>query len=104
MAVMAFSLAGRAIGGMVHYRVKIPAKYRYAVAFGVYVVISVFEGVYLFCGVPVMMLLCFIVGLGGVTSYTLRVSVTQSYVPDEMKGRFNGAFNMLYTTGTLIGE
>ena len=104
MAVMAFSLAGRAIGGMIHYKKQIPAAFRYRIALTVYVVISVCEGIYLFFPVPVMMLLCFIVGFGGVTSYTIRISATQSYVPDEMKGRFNGAFNMLYTIGALIGE
>ena len=30
--------------------------------------------------------------------------VTQSYVPDDKKGRFNGAFNMLSVLGALIGE
>ena len=104
MFVMAFSLAGRAIGGMIHYRLKIPAAYRYAIALTVYVVISVCEGIYLFFSFPVMMLLCFIVGIGGVTSYTIRISATQSYVPDEKKGRFNGAFNRLSTVGALIGE
>ena len=38
------------------------------------------------------------------TGYTIRVSATQSYVPDEKKGRFNGAFSMLMTLGTLVGE
>ena len=38
------------------------------------------------------------------TSYTIRISATQRYVPDEKKGRFNGAFNMLYTVGALVGE
>ena len=104
MFVMAFSLAGRAIGGMIHYRLKIPAAYRYAIALAVYIVISICEGIYLFFSFPVMMLLCFIVGIGGVTSYTIRISATQSYVPDEKKGRFNGAFNMLSTVGALIGE
>ncbi len=104
MFVMAFSLAGRAIGGMIHYRLKIPAGYRYTIALAVYIVISICEGVYLFFSFPVMMLLCFIVGIGGVTSYTIRISATQSYVPDEKKGRFNGAFNMLSTVGALIGE
>ena len=37
------------------------------------------------------------VGVLGVTSYTIRISATQSYVPHEKKGRFNGAFNMLNT-------
>lgn len=104
MFVMAFSLAGRAIGGMIHYRVSIPAGYRYRTALAVYIIISVCEGIYLFFSFPVMMLLCFIVGIGGITSYTIRISATQSYVPDEKKGRFNGAFNMLSTVGALIGE
>ncbi len=104
MFVMAFSVIGRAIGGMIHYRLSIPARYRYIIALTVYVTISVFEGIYLFFSFKVMMLLCFLVGIGGVTSYTIRISATQSYVPDGKKGRFNGAFNMLSTVGALVGE
>ena len=104
MLVWGMALLGRAIGGMVHYRVNIPPKYRYRTALAVYIVISVLEGVYLFTPIPVMMALCFIVGIGGITSYTIRVSATQSYVPDEKKGRFNGAFNMISTAGALLGE
>ena len=104
MLVWGMSIVGRAIGGMIHYHVSIPAKIRYAAALTVYIVISIAEGVYLFTPVPVMMLLCFIIGLGGVTSYTIRISATQSYVPDERKGRFNGAFNTISTAGALVGE
>ena len=104
MLVMAFALGGRAIGGMFHYRLNIPARYRYGTALAVYVIISLCEGIYLFFPFPVMMLLCFIIGIGGVTSYTIRISATQSYVPDEKKGRFNGVFNMLSTIGALVGE
>lgn len=104
MLVMAFALGGRAIGGMIHYRLNIPARYRYGTALAVYVIISLCEGIYLFFPFPVMMLLCFIIGIGGVTSYTIRISATQSYVPDEKKGRFNGVFSMLSTIGALVGE
>ena len=104
MLVWGTALAARFIGGLIHYRIKIPSKHRFKTALIVYVVISVCEGVYLFTPIPVMMLLCFIVGIGGITSYTIRVSATQSYVPDERKGRFNGAFNMLSPAGALAGE
>ena len=104
MLVGGMTLAGRAIGGMIHYRIKIPPKYRYMTALAVYVIISVNEGVYLFTPLPVMMFLGFMIGIGGITSYTIRISATQSYVPDERKGRFNGAFNMLSTAGALAGE
>ena len=51
-----------------------------------------------------MMVSCFLTGILGVTSYTIRISATQSYVPDEKKGRFNGAFNMLNTVGSFAGN
>ena len=104
MMVWGMALLGRALGGLVHYRITIPSRYRYRAALTVYITISVLEGVYLFTPVPVMMALCFVVGVGGITSYTIRISATQSYVPDERKGRFNGAFNMLSTAGALVGE
>ena len=104
MLVWGMALVGRAIGGLIHYRVTIPPEHRYRTALTVYIVISVLEGVYLFTPIPVMMALCFLVGIGGITSYTIRISATQSYVPDERKGRFNGAFNMISTAGALAGE
>ena len=104
MLVYAPALIGRALGGFIHYRLSIPPRHRYRIALSVYVIISVCEGIYLFLPIPVMMMLCFVVGIGGITTYTIRISATQSYVPDERKGRFNGAFNMLYTAGALIGE
>ncbi len=104
MLVWGMALVGRALGGLIHYRVNIPARNRFNTALTVYIVISVLEGVYLFTPIPVMMAMCFLVGIGGVTSYTIRISATQSYVPDERKGRFNGAFNMLSTLGALLGE
>ena len=104
MLVWGMTLVGRALGGAVHYRIHIPVSLKYMTALAVYVSISVCEAVYLFFPIPVEMLLCFIIGLGGVTSYTIRISATQSYVPDEKKGRFNGAFNMISTGGALAGE
>ena len=56
------------------------------------------------CAVPVMMALCFLVGIGGVTTYTIRISAMQSYIPDERKGRVTGAFNMLVMLGAFLGE
>lgn len=94
----------RFLGGIVHYNVKLPAKARYATALAVYIALAVLEGTYLFFPVPIMMVMTFATGLMGVTSYTIRISSTQAYVPDEKKGRFNGAFNTLCTVGTLAGE
>lgn len=51
-----------------------------------------------------MMVLCFMEGILGVTSYNIRISATQSYVPDERKGRFNGIFQIATTVGLLLGQ
>ena len=53
---------------------------------------------------PLTRAACFVIGILSVTSYTIRSSATQSYVPHERKGRFNGAFIMLTTLGSLLGE
>ena len=98
------ALAGRAIGGLVHYRIRLPVKAKYTIALLVYIIISAAEGSYLYFPIPIMFCLCFLTGILGITSYTIRSSATQSYVPDEKKGRFNGAFNMLSTVGNFTGE
>ena len=99
-----FSVAGRGIGGLLQYKIKYPAAIKYGLALAVYCTIGVLEGSYLFFPVAVMRVFCFLTGILGVTSYAIRASATQSYVPDDRKGRFNGAFNMLTTAGALLGQ
>lgn len=51
-----------------------------------------------------MMALGFLTGAGYVTSYNIRMSATQAYVPNELRGRFNGAFAMFTTLGGVVGQ
>ncbi len=104
MLVSGMAVLGRGIGGAMHYRMKIPAEKKFMIAMFVYVMTSIIEGSYFYFPILVGMVMCFITGILGVTSWTIRVSATQSYVPNEMKGRFNGAFNMLNTVGSLTGQ
>ncbi len=104
MLVWGMSSLARFIGGLIHYRLQLPEKARFGIAMTVYVSICVLEGSYLFTPVWCMMILCFLSGALGVTSYNIRLSSTQKYVPDEKKGRFNGAFNTLSTVGMLLGQ
>ncbi len=96
-------VVARVLGGMLHYKFKIPAKHRYNIAFTVYICLNILAAIYLYMPIPVMMAMCLVEGIMGVTSYTIRVSATQSYVPDERKGRFNGAFGILLTGGFFLG-
>ena len=101
---MGWMMLGRLIGGVIHYRFKIPAEKKFAIALGVYVTISLIDGTMFYWPIVVMMALCFFDGILGVTSYNIRISATQSYVPDEKKGRFNGIFQMATTGGMLFGQ
>ena len=104
MLVWGMGSLARAIGGGIHYRVKLPPRHKFAIALGVYVATSLIEASYLFFPIPAMMALCFATGILGVTSYTIRISSTQKYVPDDKKGRFNGAFNTLNMIGMMVGQ
>ena len=104
MYVWGFALLGRLIGGALQYRLKIPYQKKFKIAVMVYLIISLLGGIYLFLPLRIMMTMCFMIGFCGVISYNIRVSSTQSYVPNQKKGRFNGAFHFLDTSGILLGE
>ncbi|MDD4164079.1 MAG: MFS transporter [Eubacteriales bacterium] len=95
---------GRLIGGVIHYFFKYPVDKKFTIALCVYAVVTVLEGVYLYFPFPLMTLSFFTVGILGVTSYNIRISATQSYLPDEKRGRFNGAFQMVCTLGSIVGQ
>ncbi|MEG1596484.1 MAG: MFS transporter [Lachnospiraceae bacterium] len=104
ICVWGCAIIGRMIGGSIYYKFKWPASKKFSIALFVYAATCLIEGTYLFTPVKVMMVLCFLSGVLGVTSYNIRISATQSYVPDERKGRFNGMFEMMMTLGAMIGQ
>ncbi len=104
MAVWGFMVIGRVLGCFLQYHIQIPVKKRYPVALTGFVLVALIESVYLFTPRPAMCVLCFLVGILGAATNNIRVSAIQSHVPDDRKGRFNGAFLMMATIGTLSGE
>lgn len=95
---------GRLIGGIIHYKFKYPTEKKFAIALFVYTIITLLEGSELYYCLPLMMISFFIIGILGVTSYNIRISATQSYIPDTKRGRFNGVFQMICMAGSVIGE
>ena len=102
--VFGMSFIGRAVGGGIHYKFKIPTRLKFMFAMTIYIIIAIGEGTYMFMPIGLAVVVCFITGISGVTSYTIRISSTQSYVPDEKKGRYNGAFQLITTIGLVIGQ
>ena len=97
-------LAGRFVGGLIHYKYKYPADKKFLIAICVYCACSVCDALKLWLPVPLMFVVFFCVGIISVTSFNIRISATQSYVPDSVRGRFNGTFQMITTIGTLTGQ
>ena len=102
--VMGGFVAGRLIGGLVQYKIEYPKDHKFMIAMIVYISICFIEGAFLFTPVFMMVIMTFLVGILGVTSYNIRISATQSYVPDDKRARFNGAFCMFMSLGTIIGQ
>lgn len=102
--VMGANTIGRLIGGSVHYFFRYPAQKKYSIALFVYIVISFIDGAYLFFPFWAMLIFMLFDGMIGVTSYNIRISSTQNYLPDEMRGRFNGLFQMFTIIGTIAGQ
>lgn len=98
------AVLGRLVGGLAQYRFRVPLGRRFAAALCVYTLGSVLDGLCLFTPLPAMMALSFLTGAGYVTSYNIRMSATQAYVPNELRGRFNGAFAMFTTLGGVVGQ
>jgi len=94
----------RLLGGALQYRFTYPAQKKFAISLFVYVAVALLEGSYLFFPVTIMMVLCLLSGMLQITSYNIRVAATQTYVPNEYRGRFNGSFQMICTLGTILGQ
>lgn len=95
---------GRFIGGLIHYKFSFPKEYKFNIAMWVYVIICFTNGFLLFMPFKFMLVISFLTGIFAVTSFNIRISSTQAYVPNQMRGRFNGTFQMMSTSGVILGQ
>jgi len=102
--ISSFGVLGRLTGGFIHYKYKYPVDKKFIIALAVYTSITFLEAFNLYFPVPLMMLSFFVIGIMGVTSFNIRISATQSYVPDLKRGRFNGTFQMIVSAGNIMGQ
>lgn len=105
--ISACNTVGRLAGGGVQYFLKYPTEKKFAIAVFVYLAICVLEGGYLMLPNSLWWAMClcnFVAGMLAVNSYNIRIAATQSYVPDSIRGRFNGVFEMFSILGTILGQ
>lgn len=94
--------AGRTVAGLLQYTVKIPAKRRFAMIFGVYQVYETMDMCLLWLPYPLMLVNRAICGFLGTNSATMRQAAVQQYIPEEMRSRVNSFFDMELTLATSV--
>lgn len=110
LGVMAYSyvvsanVVGRLIGGGLQYKFRYPKEKKFAIALAVYVLLNFVDGAVLLMPYALMLVFFFADGLLGSTSFNIRTSTTQSYLPETVRGRFNGILNMAMNAGTFTGS
>lgn len=94
---------GRVVGGLLHYKIKIPKQYKYIIAVSVYFIVEILSAVTLLSPYFLMVVFSFIIGVLSVTSFNIRMSATQTYVHSSIRGRVNSVFQLLWNIGAIVG-
>ncbi len=95
-----FSVAeflGRSVGGAVQYRMKLPAKKKFAFTFGVYQFYETMDMSLLWLPYPLMLVNRACAGFLGINSATMRQAAVQRYLPEQLRARVNAYENMCIT-------
>jgi len=101
----AFSVAefaGRTIGGLLHYHVKLPKEKQFGFAFFVYQFYDLMELILLWVSYPFMLLSRVATGFLGVNSAAMREAAIQSYIPDELRAKLNAFDSMIISFSTAV--
>lgn len=94
--------AGRFIGSMVHYVLRIPPEKRYALCVNMYAVYDLCDGVMLFMAYPVMIVIRFLCGFLGTQTKASQYAAVQRYLPSDMRARVNGLFSVLCVLSSMV--
>ena len=97
------SAIGRLLGGIIHYLFKYPPHKKFAIAISVYFIVEILGATLLYMPYVLMVVSSFIVGLLSVTSFNIRMSATQVYLPNHIRGRVNATQQLLWNIGTVVG-
>ncbi len=101
--IISASSVGRILGGIIHYTFKYPPHKRYLIAVSVYFTVEFLSATMLYMPYVLMVTFSFIVGLLSVTSFNIRMTATQVYIPTQLRGRVNSTQNLLWNIGAIIG-
>lgn len=102
--IMSVNSLGYMFGGFFHYFVEIPKKYRYGFAIFFYSLFIIFDSVFLFLPLSLMLLTRFILGFAGMNSANIRNNAVQASISNDNRGKVNGIFSMMMGFSNIIGS
>ncbi|MEA4964995.1 MAG: MFS transporter [Oscillospiraceae bacterium] len=91
--------AGRSIGGLLHYHVKIPEQKRFSFAFLVYQTYELMDVILLWLPYPLMLANRAVCGFLGIQSATMRQTAVQRHLREEFRARVNAFETMVLSAG-----
>jgi len=94
--------AGRTVGSLLQYRIKLPKKWKFGVTFGVYQTYETMDMCLLWLPYPLMLFNRGICGFLGSNSAILREAAVQRYLPEHLRARVNAFLTMLMTLGGTV--
>lgn len=100
-----FSVAeflGRTLGSMVQYRVKIPDRKKFPLAFGIYQFYDWMDMSLLWLPYPLMLINRGLCGFLGSNSAILRSAAVQRYIPEHLRARVNAFDHMLFNASCTL--
>lgn len=93
---------GRMLGGLVQYKFNIKPEKRFGITKFVYFSYGLLDIILLYMPYPIMAINRFLVGVFGMTSFTLREASVQSYLPRDMRARVNAIFSVITSLALVI--
>lgn len=94
--------AGRTLGGILHYRSKIPNEKKFSIAFWIYQAYETMDMCLLWIPYPLMLANRAAAGFLGINSAAMREAAVQRYIPESLRARINAFESMLFMASASV--
>lgn len=96
--------AGYMVGGFLHYFIKIPDKWRFAIAVTVYLAFIFLTAPLFLMPYAVICAVLFFLGILGMNSANIRISAMQVHLPDQNRAKLNALYSAMTSLTTMLGN
>jgi MFS family permease len=102
--LLSLQSAGYMLGGVLHFKIKIPTHLRYIISVGVYFTFAIFDAVFFLMPFVIMVVIKVILGIIGMNSANIRVTSINAYIDDDKRGRLNAVYQTMIGVAMVLGK